>query len=551
MKPMIQDACSGSLPQSEGAPKRPATHAVGKALFCIAAVLFVVTAAILVILSGWYTARFNHWYSELVTLISWRTRFAAMLVGFCAFIALSALSLAVCRRASRLDERLVLTAVLVITTFVGMWIVLSARTGAHEFPDAESLIAYASDAACGHWDTFIPGAEPFSPSVPSAYVYFTWYPYQIGCFLYFLMVFRTCGVGNVLALEIINVIANEVTIAALTGTSCCASDSKACRVLTPVLLGMSLPLHLSAAFPYGNALGLSLACVFLYLQARAIKEAGVKRSMVFQLISLVALAAALVVKSTYILIAIGACAAWIVFALRDGRWSGLVAVVAVVLVAHAVAGLPIRAFENSVGQDYGEGFPTIDWFEIGLTESSALEGQAGWWDDAAITGWNETGGDIAAQRDRAERSVSERLSRFADDPRYAFDFFRLKIATEWTEPTYQTVMYYGNNMDVQGNQTDVSWLVKPEISAYLKGFQLLIYIGALVEAANVFRRREQSPADVAFMLYCCIDAGFACYVIWEAKSAYVLAFAILLIPLTAAGIASVEERLCSRAMRAD
>ncbi len=188
----------------------------------------------------------------------------------------------------------------------------------------KAAFEYASRASSGDWDSFLPAAEhsEFAPDVPSAYTCFRSYPYQIGGFLYFLVVFKLFGAGNVVALELCNVIANEVALLSLTLLVWETTESKAERACAPVLMGLNAPFFILATFPYGNSVGFSLTCLYLLLQVKSLRAEDGRRTLLYQLVSIAPLGISLAIKSTYQVIALGAVAAWFVLAARRGKWLG-------------------------------------------------------------------------------------------------------------------------------------------------------------------------------------------------------------------------------------
>lgn len=519
---------------------------VGRVLLTIAAVLFVIGTAIILTLSVWFTVTFADPLSELATIGSWVTDAPAMARGSVGFFVSAAALAGLYLVADKVDERVLVAVVLAGTTAFGLFVVLTTQAAGHGFPDAQSLITYASLAVEGKWDTFLPGSSALAPAVPSANQYFSWYPFQFGCFVCFLCVFRAFGAGNVMALELLNVVANEVTIASLVGITWSATSSRRARNMVSVLLGAFLPLVLSAALPYGNVMGFSLVCLFLLAQVRSLASQG-GRSFTWQALSFVPLTLGLAIKSTYILVALGACATWLVLSLVKGRWRELVAAVLVVVVAHSLAGMPLRVFEERTGYGFGDGIPTASWIEIGLTPSDETGGQPGWWDHAALKDWEASQGDSHRCGELAKEGIGEALRDFSQDPSYACSFFVEKLATEWAEPTYQTLMYLKCNTKVVDGTwtfTDISWLDTEALNGYLDGIQTVVYLGALAEAIWLLGRRGEIATGegetrcalaISLMTFSGVAMGFACYVVWEAKSFYLLPFVILMIPLSACG----------------
>lgn len=194
-------------------------NGMGSVLFCLVTAITTATFSYVALMSVCFTDIFHpDPYLEAISSMSWLSSPRLMLAGLLWLALVSGLLYLICHLSERLNERSVLVGVILVTSALGCLVVLSAHSTDHIFPDAHSLIEYASRASSGDWDSFLPTAEhsEFAPDVPSAYTYFRFYPYQIGGFLYFLAVFKLFGAGNVVALELCNVVANEVALLSLT-----------------------------------------------------------------------------------------------------------------------------------------------------------------------------------------------------------------------------------------------------------------------------------------------------------------------------------------------
>ena len=515
-------------------------NGMGSVLFCLVTAITTATFSYVALMSVCFTDLFHpDPYAEVISSMTWLSSPCLMLAGLLWLVLIGGLLYLICRLAKRLNERSVLLGVVLVTSAFGCLVVLSAHSTGHIFPDAHSLIEYASRASSGDWESFLPEAEHsgFAPDVPSAYTYFRFYPYQIGGFLYFLAVFKLFGAGNVVALELCNVVANEVALLSLTLLVWEATESKAERVCAPVLMGLNAPFFILAAVPYGNSVGFSLTCLYLLLQVKSFRAEDGKGTLLYQLASIAPLGVGLAIKSTYQVIALGMVAAWFVLAARRGKWLGFGLSALVLVLALALAGLPKTYFEHATGIDYGEGLPTVSWLEIGLTGSTGINDQPGWWDSDALDAWNEAQQDTEATKELLGERLSGVLGEYAENPGTLSSFLSRKLERKWAEPTYQSIMYLKYNRDAEGEPVDVGLLGSGPSLTFLDGLQSAIYIGAALEAIRILRERRSEGGDVPFMLCCAVMAGFACYLLWEAKSVYILPFVTLMTPLAAAGYA--------------
>lgn len=511
---------------------------IGSLIESVGLSIFVAIMALLMVLCAFVTALFSDMVSESFMFKTWfRLRHLDQMLFGLAMAAIVALILWLIRNASEhLDERLLTLVSLLFMTSMSCYFVLSTPHASQGFPDSSSLIAYASQHVQGDFSAFQPYAPSLQVDVPSAYAYFSWYPFQAGAFYYFVVVFRVFGAGNILALEGMNIVANILAFFGLVGASRMMLTAKSARLLLVALISLFLPFSLSATFPYGNSMGFGLVCLFLWAQVAALRSESKTKTICLQLASLVILTLSLIIKPTFKLVALGACLCWLIVALKRMRYQGLACILLVTLIANYLGGLPITWLEERYNVHVGPGLPTISWIEIGLTETDGATRKPGMWDATAIRQFISFDRDTQLVGEAASKSIMNQLSQFADRPSYALWFFAIKLSEEWAEPSFQSIMYTHIHYDMQGNPANTTLLESAPVIAYMDGYQLVVMVGAFIGSIEIFRRRKTGEGEPFLLFVCCVGIGFACYVLWEAKPVYLMPFFVLLMPVASYGL---------------
>ncbi len=511
---------------------------IGSLLESVSLGIFVAIMALLVALCAFVTTLFSDMVNESFVFRTWfcLQHLDQMLLGLVMAGVITLVLWFVRNVSERLDERVVTLVSLIVMIIISCYFVFNTPHARQGFPDSSSLIAYASQHVQGDYQAFQPDAPSLQVDVPSAYAYFSWYPFQVGAFYYFVVIFRIFGAGNILAVEGMNIVANTLAFIGLVGASHMMLKTKCARLLLVVLLGLCLPFSLSTTFPYGNSMGFGLICLFLWAQIAALKSESKVKIVSLQLVSLVLLTLSLIIKPTFKLIAIGACLCWFVIALKKARYVGLVCILVTTLIANSLSSLPTFWLERSYGVSFGPGLPTISWIEIGLTEADGTTRRPGMWDATAIQQFISFDRDTRLVGETASKSIKDQLSYFSDHPSYALWFFVTKLSEEWAEPSFQSVMYTHIHYDAAGNLTNTTLLESAPVVAYMDGYQLVVMAGAFIGSIETFRRRKAGESDSFFLLACCVGIGFACYVLWEAKPVYLMPFFVLLMPVASYGL---------------
>lgn len=459
------------------------------------------------------------------------------------------------------------TRALVAGTFVFQLVVILALQ-AHDtyWGDSWMVSDFVDKAMSGGVESLFRG--PYHTLFYDARLYFSCYPFQATFFWLLYGLRLVFGEFSFMAFQVLSALSTSLGVWALLSLTESLAPSAGARRVAWVLVALCLPMYWLSTFLYGNALGCGLALAFLAMQARAMGCGG-RAAAAWCAGSLVPLTAALCVKATFVLFAIGAVLAWFVLALMRHRAWGLVGCVAVVACAHALSGLPFAALRAaSGGYEFGEPLTTLNHIELGLrmgagefyvsVDGGVYEYAPGGWSNHANAVWQASGENADVQNAIAVHELASDVLDFATRPAYAARFFAVKLATEWADPTYQSLYYLsmcGNASGARANPADESTLLGAacaRLTNLLDGYQTVTFASAFGLVAVACRRwgRRGEPAaegDVPagegsratlLLLAAVFFTGFGCYLLWEAKAVYVLPFAIAIVPLASAGLSA-------------
>ena len=459
------------------------------------------------------------------------------------------------------------TRALVVGTFVFQLVVILALQ-AHDtyWGDSWMVSDFVDKAMSGGVESLFRG--PYHTLFYDARLYFSCYPFQATFFWLLYGLRLVFGEFSFMAFQVLSALSTSLGVWALLSLTESLAPSAGARRVAWVLVALCLPMYWLSTFLYGNALGCGLALAFLAMQARAMGCDG-RAAAAWCAGSLVPLTAALCVKATFVLFAIGAVLAWLVLALMRRRAWGLVGCVAVVACAHALSGLPFAALRAaSGGYEFGEPLTTLNHIELGLrmgagefyvsVDGGVYEYAPGGWSNHANAVWQASGENADVQNAIAVHELASDVLDFATRPAYTARFFAVKLATEWADPTYQSLYYLsmcGNANGARVNPADESTLlgaVCARLTNLLDGYQTVTFasaLGLVVVACRRWGRRGEPAAEgdvpagegsraTLLLLAAVFFTGFGCYLLWEAKAVYVLPFAIAIVPLASAGLSA-------------
>lgn len=475
--------------------------------------------------------------------------------------------LALCRLAwscgRMLDGPSATRALVMGTLLFQLLVILALQARDTYWGDSWMVSDFVDEALAGGVTSLFRG--PYRTLFYDARLYFSCYPFQATFFWLLYGLRLAFGDLAFMAFQVLSALSTSLGVWALMSLVGSLTSSAGARRVAWVLVALCLPMYWLSTFLYGNAMGCGLALAFLAMQARAMGECG-RAAAGWCAGSLVPLALALCVKATFVLFAIGAVLAWLVVALCRGRAWGLVGCVAVVACAHALSGLPFSALRAaSGGYEFGEPLTTLNHIELGLrmgagefyvsVDGGVYEYAPGGWSNHANAVWQASGENADVQNEVATHELAADVLGFASHPLSAARFFAVKLATEWADPTYQSLYYLsmcGNAAGARVNPADESaslGIACARLTNLLDGYQAVTFaaaLGLLVLACRRWGDGQDGPAPLevrasratALLLAAVFFTGFGCYLLWEAKAVYVLPFAIAVIPLASAGLSA-------------
>lgn len=475
--------------------------------------------------------------------------------------------LALCRLAwscgRMLDGPSATWALVVGTLLFQLLVILALQARDTYWGDSWMVSDFVDEALAGGVTSLFRG--PYRTLFYDARLYFSCYPFQATFFWLLYGLRLAFGDLAFMAFQVLSAFSTSLGVWALMSLVGSLTSSAGARRVAWVLVALCLPMYWLSTFLYGNAMGCGLALAFLAMQARAMGERG-RAAAGWCAGSLVPLVLALCVKATFVLFAIGAVLAWLVVALCRGRAWGLVGCVAVVACAHALSGLPFSALRAaSGGYEFGEPLTTLNHIELGLrmgagefyvsVDGGVYEYAPGGWSNHANAVWQASGENADVQNEVATHELAADVLGFASHPLSAARFFTVKLATEWADPTYQSLYYLsmcGNAVGARVNPADESaplGIACARLTNLLDGYQTVTFaaaLGLLVLACRRWGDGQDGPAPLevrasratALLLAAVFFTGFGCYLLWEAKAVYVLPFAIAVIPLASAGLSA-------------
>ena len=378
--------------------------------------------------------------------------------------------------------------------------------------------------ACNLAQTFYNNnLEEFLPDMTYAGIplsqYMQSYHQQISLAFVFSLFFRIIHFDGIGLLRILNVIGNIAIVIAL--YKIVQHLSKKYEVNKTRLLLFILtfiPLIMLSTFIYGDIPSIALCLFAVYFMMKYSETKQIRYPIFASIFTMIAYMMRM--NSLIFIIATVMYLLWNMFTnITYRKWKENIINIVVIFMYICISILPASFVQNyylkKYDMDTNAEYPIISYFLMAMEES--WRGY-GW--------YNEDRGEYALKNiDKAKveyvDEIKNRLSYFSDNPIYALEFYRDKLASMWTENTYSAI-----RSNIVKENDSIENFTEP-LTFYEKAILIVI---CLCSCIFLIQNRKNLSNDVIFLITIFIG-GFLFHILWEAKSRYIVPYIIVLMPI--------------------
>ena len=368
--------------------------------------------------------------------------------------------------------------------------------------------------------------------------YLDLWPNQIGLSFIEYYLGSVFGDYNVIGFQLMNCFGAVLLYKKLVDVMGLFEASRLSQVVTLMSGMLFLPFIMYTSFVYGTIWSIALAVFAFDSEVRFLRT----HSLVRALISIIAIGFGFQVKNNVLIIFIGMIIYGIVMSLKDKAsiLRGLAFVLSLSLSMLVFEWTPKAILESKTGYTLDQGVSSLAFVAMGLQDEQHAPG---WSNGYNYETYYDSNCITEVQAEQAKDDISDRVAVFKENSHYAFEFFSQKIASMWTEPTYQSFWI----SQIRKHRVDFpAWLEQfmgatgYSIASTALGFyQLLLFFGCLVWL--LFVEKKTFVEQSFFML--CIVGGFIFQMFWEAKSQYSITYVVLMIPMAVLGLEMLIKKL--------
>ena len=439
--------------------------------------------------------------------------------------------------------------------YLGFGLYLIFRIPTDLRADAYAIYTAAEEIKNGNYSSLILDTATAEGTYASGYL--AAYPHQIGITLILSLLLRFLpGLRYIYILNLILILLNNLL---MLNISDALFHNDQTNFMTVLLSFILLPHFFLSIFCYGIIPGLT-ALLVSFLALIKFEETG----NIFHAVCAVIFGAfAVVLRSNYMIGVIAETILLLLIFLRSfendrKKVIGRIRYIAAAVLLIAAMIIPNTALKIGIGNISGhnvtDSIPRSAWMAMGLSEGTRAEG---WYNGYNYNTFRENDYDQKATDEAARALIGERIQSFRSDRDYAYTFFMRKLASTWSEPTFQSVWvgpqeasagkiggFLFKNIYSGGGAYDITCVICSIVYLVVLAGCVLFLAKSLIRRIQMltdrYSHRDTVTVFTAFPILFLLGV-FLFHLVWETKSLYVFSSVYMLLPLAAAGLSFTEK----------
>lgn len=393
--------------------------------------------------------------------------------------------------------------------------------------DQLDVMSSAYKLRCGDYTVLAPGG------------YLDRWNNQLGLTLIEYLFGRVFGDYNIIGFQFLNCFGLALMHQKLVDIMDKMGASRLSQIITLILGVLFIPLIMYTSFVYGTIWSVALALWAFDYEIKYLNDNRLRNLVCCALL----IGLAIQVKNNVLIMMIAMIIYGLIYSIKDfGTLKYSLLLVIIICVSFlAFSKGPKLIIEKKTGYSLSQGVSSWSFVAMGLQDENHAPG---WSNGYNYSTYEESNCVTEVQEERAKADIADRVALIKDNSHYAFEFFSQKVASMWTEPTYQS--FWINQ--IRNHRVDfpewLDWLMSTNgytfVSGILGYYQLLLFSGCLLWV--ILEDSNQFISKSFFVVT--IIGGFLFHLAWEAKSQYSITYIVLMIPLAVMGYELFINKLC-------
>lgn len=382
-----------------------------------------------------------------------------------------------------------------------------------------------------------------SPWQPGGYAHM--WPFQNGLILFVACMLKMVSLDTSYYLFYgLSIVAYVITVLSVYATLRILFDEEGINAIQGIVMASYLPYAFLTMTMYGDHFGYAFSTLAIYHMVKFNRRNRIPNLFY----SAVFMGLGILFKQNCLILFVGCLIVLLSYILKQSKrlaaWGLLIGYFVFVV---AFMQIPSLYISRTLGVEVSGGNSKWAHIAMGLQDCDKAPG---WYNGYNQELFVKSNYDGEAASKEAKANIISRIHTFVENPGYSWEFFNKKIASEWSNPTFEC--FHVQNGRLTSIELDSA--VKSTINDGGKINILLIYVLDIGQSVLWFgilmfflhgehRQIDELLSGILFI------GGFVFWMFWEAKARYTAPYFFLLIPYAVLGYRECVRKWSSRRVK--
>lgn len=293
------------------------------------------------------------------------------------------------------------------------------------------------------------------------------------------------------------------------------------------------PLYLYVYFAYGEviSIGAGTLCLWAVLRFCSTRKAR------YGITAVCAMTLAVFIRKNSLVLLVAICIILVFQAVLQKKPKLLIPLILMAVLPQLCSSGVKTYYEQRSGYEIGKGIPAVMWILMGTQQSE--EGYGVYNGNSVLIYNGPAGNDPDRCAEIGLTEIKGQLEDFAENPAYAFEFYRNKLINQWNDPVYSVFIMTRALVETADPIMLDAYFgeLHHKLEDFLNRYHFIMYFCFGVCSLWLLRQKSDISKCLPFVA---VIGGFLFSILWEAKPRYVIPYVFLMLPAAAMGIQVIQ-----------
>ncbi len=419
----------------------------------------------------------------------------------------------------------------VVIGFIWIFSVTAVPVG-----NSQNIFEAATGAVNGNYTPINGNGNFYNSAFYSGKSFFNYYPTELGFVFICEIIYRIFGTASSMPMQVVNVLCVAGAYLGIAKITKLLFKRRSVEFIAILLLAGCFQPILFSTLVYGNMIGMCCAVWASYFLIKYFQSS----KYILLIPCGVLLVLSVIAKHNNLIYLVAFAVMLIIHTVKEKKWQSVAFALALCIASLGSVSLIIMSYEARANTKLSGGITHSCNLDMGLSDSNMAPG---WYNGIAMSDYLASNLNSDAANKTAWSHINARLDYLGTHPNYAVDFFSKKILSQWNEPSFESIWV----SKVTAHSSQLNFIgegmynksLGQFFQLYFNLFMQAVYLLFAIGIYCLFVKKKTNIETVLFPLV--LLGAFGYFLLFEAKSQYIVSYIILLIPTASFAMNTILE----------